>query len=302
MWEESLKREFQGNMRGNVVFDVPMSQYTSLGIGGPADALAFPEDEKDLAVLVRMAHGRNIPYYVMGRGTNLLIRERGIRGLVVNLSSGFRNISSTGERISAGAGILLTEMIRFAMERELSGLSSLYGVPGTVGGGLAMNAGAWGTDVGQRTESIVLMNGDGRVRRLSRETLTFGYRQLDLEPGSIIVEGTFLLESQAVEKTREEITHYQKKRQQTQPLQVPSAGSIFKNPSGSSAGKIIEEVGLKGRRVGGAEISAIHGNFIINTGGATADHVLELMNLIQDCVHRERGITLEPEVRIVGES
>ena len=302
MWEESLKREFQGNMRGNVVFDVPMSQYTSLGIGGPADALAFPEDEKDLAVLVRMAHGRNIPYYVMGRGTNLLIRERGIRGLVVNLSSGFRKISSTGERISAGAGILLTEMIRFAMERELSGLSSLYGVPGTVGGGLAMNAGAWGTDVGQRTESIVLMNGDGRVRRLSRETLTFGYRQLDLEPGSIIVEGTFLLESQAVEKTREEITHYQKKRQQTQPLQVPSAGSIFKNPSGSSAGKIIEEVGLKGRRVGGAEISAIHGNFIINTGGATADHVLELMNLIQDCVHRERGITLEPEVRIVGES
>ena len=105
-----------------------------------------------------------------------------------------------------------------------------------------------------------------------------------------------------MEKTREEITHYQKKRQQTQPLQVPSAGSIFKNPSGSSAGKIIEEVGLKGRRVGGAEISAIHGNFIINTGGATADHVLELMNLIQDCVHRERGITLEPEVRIVGES
>jgi len=279
-----------------------MSQYTSLGIGGPADALAFPKDEKDLAALVSMAQRRNIPYYVMGRGTNLLIRERGIRGLVLNLSSGFRKISSTGDRISAGAGILLTEMIRFAMERGLSGLSPLYGVPGTMGGGLAMNAGAWGTDVGQRTESIALMNGDGRVRRLSRETLTFGYRQLDLEPGSIIVEGTFLLESQSPEKTKEEIAHYQKKRQQTQPLQFPSAGSIFKNPSGSSAGKIIEEVGLKGRSVGGAEISAIHGNFIINAGGATADHVLELMDLIQDRVRREKGITLEPEVRIVGES
>jgi UDP-N-acetylmuramate dehydrogenase len=301
MWEESLKREIQESTRGMILFDVFMSQYTSLGIGGPADALAFPEDEKDLAALVSMAQRRSIPYYVMGRGTNLLIRERGIRGLVVNLSSGFRKISNTGERISAGAGILLTEMIFFAMERGFSGLSPLYGVPGTVGGGLAMNAGAWGTEVGQRAESIAVMNGDGRVRRLSREMLTFGYRRLGLKEGSIIVGGTFLLEPQPLEKTREEITHYQKKRQHTQPLQFPSAGSIFKNPSGSSAGKIIEEVGLKGRRVGGAEVSVIHGNFIINTGGATADHVLDLIHLIQDCVRRERGIALEPEVRIVGE-
>ena len=302
MWEKSLKREIQENTRGMILFDVFMNQYTSLGIGGPADALAFPEDEKDLGVLVSMAQRRNIPYYVIGRGTNLLIRERGIRGLVMNLSSGFGKISNAGKRISAGAGILLTEMIRFAMERGLSGLSPVYGVPGTVGGGLAMNAGAWGTDVGQRAESIAVMNRDGRVRRLSRETLAFGYRRLDLEEGSIILEGTLLLEPQSPEKTREEITHYQKKRQQTQPLQFPSAGSIFKNPSGFSAGKIIEEVGLKGRGVGGAEISVIHGNFIINTGGATADHVLELVHLIQDRVHRERGITLEPEVRIIGES
>jgi len=301
MWEESLKREIQRNTRGMILFDVFMSQYTSLGIGGPADALAFPEDEKDLGVLVSMAQRRNIPYYVIGRGTNLLIRERGIRGLVMNLSSGFGKISNAGKRISAGAGILLTEMIRFAMEQGLSGLSPLYGVPGTVGGGLAMNAGAWGADVGQRAESIAVMNRDGRVRRLSRKALAFGYRRLDLEEGSIILEGTFLLEPQSPEKTREEITHYQKKRQQTQPLQFPSAGSIFKNPSGFSAGKIIEEVGLKGRGVGGAEISVIHGNFIINTGGATADHVLELVHLIQDRVHRERGITLEPEVRIIGE-
>jgi len=301
MWEESLKREIQRNTRGMILFDVFMSQFTSLGIGGPADALAFPEDEKDLGVLVSMAQRRNIPYYVIGRGTNLLIRERGIRGLVMNLSSGFGKISNAGKRISAGAGILLTEMIRFAMEQGLSGLSPLYGVPGTVGGGLAMNAGAWGADVGQRAESIAVMNRDGRVRRLSRKALAFGYRRLDLEEGSIILEGTFLLEPQSPEKTREEITHYQKKRQQTQPLQFPSAGSIFKNPSGFSAGKIIEEVGLKGRGVGGAEISVIHGNFIINTGGATADHVLELVHLIQDRVHRERGITLEPEVRIIGE-
>ena len=301
MWKKSLKREIQENTRGMILFDVFMSQYTSLGIGGPADALAFPEDEKDLGALVSMAQHRNIPYYVIGRGTNLLIRERGIRGLVMNLSSGFGKISNAGKRISAGAGILLTEMIRFAMEQGLSGLSPLYGVPGTVGGGLAMNAGAWGADVGQRAESIAVMNRDGRVRRLSRKALAFGYRRLDLEEGSIILEGTFLLEPQSPEKTREEITHYQKKRQQTQPLQFPSAGSIFKNPSGFSAGKIIEEVGLKGRGVGGAEISVIHGNFIINTGGATADHVLELVHLIQDRVHRERGITLEPEVRIIGE-
>jgi len=301
MWDKSLKTEVQQHTRGMVLFDIPMSQHTSLRVGGPADALAFPEDENDLALLLGMARKRDIPYCVMGKGTNLVVQDRGIRGLVVNLSSGFSGIFKSGPRIRVGAGTLLTDVIRFAMERGFSGLAPLYGIPGTVGGGLVMNAGAWGIEVEQRVESVTVMNGDGMVHRFSREDLSFGYRRLGLEKGAIITEGTFLMEPQPRERIREEIALYQERRQRTQPLQFPSAGSIFKNPVGFSAGKIIHEIGLKGKRVGGAEVSTLHGNFIINRGGATAGHVLELIHMIQEHVLREKGITLEPEVRIVGE-
>jgi UDP-N-acetylmuramate dehydrogenase len=278
-----------------------MDQCTSLQIGGPADALVFPQDEKDLEALINTVRETRMPYLIMGKGTNLLVRDRGIRELVVNLSSGFRQISSTGERIRVGAGTLLNEMINFAMERGLSGLTPLYGIPGTVGGGLAMNAGAWGSEVKERIESITVLNGNGRVRQISREDLLFRYRELHLPEGTIIIEGTLLMEPQKKENIQEEIAFYQRKRRETQPLQSPSAGSIFRNPPGTSAGKIIEELGLKGKKVGGAEVSRIHGNFIINTGNASASHVLELIHLIQKKAFQERGITLEPEVRIVGE-
>ena len=301
MWNESLKKEMQEAIRGTIVFDAPMSRHTSLQVGGPADVLAFPHDERDLATLITMARERDISYLVIGKGTNLLVRDRGIRGLVVSLSQGFRNTSAKGEKIRVGAGTLLNEMIDFAMDRGLSGLTPLYGVPGTVGGGLAMNAGAWGSEVKERVESITAMNGDGCTQRISRENLTFNYRKLHLPEGTIIVEGTFVMERQKREDIKKEIDFYQRKRRDTQPLQFPSAGSVFKNTPEASAGKIIEELGLKRKKVGGAEVSAIHANFIINSGGATANHVLELIHLIQSQVFRERGIRLEPEVRIVGE-
>lgn len=301
MWDESLIKKMQKTIRGGVFFNAPMSQHTSLHIGGPADALVFPQDQRDLETLVDMARQWAVPYLIMGKGTNLLVRDRGLRQLVVNLSSGFNQIFARGERIRVGAGTLLTEMIGFAMEGELSGLAPLYGIPGTVGGGLAMNAGAWGSEVKERIGSITVMNGEGRTRKVSREDLVFDYRELRLPEGTIIVEGTFLMERQKKEKIEEEITSYQQRRRETQPLDFPSAGSIFKNPPGASAGRIIEELGLKGKRVGGAEVSTIHGNFIINTGDATASHVLELIHLIQTRVLQEKGITLEPEIRIVGE-
>lgn len=301
MWDGSLREEMQETLRGKVLFDVPMSRYTSLQVGGPADALVFPHGESDLEALMGIVRQRQIPYLVMGKGTNLLVRDQGIRGLVVNLSSGFRKTSATAERLQMGAGTLLNEMIDFATERGISGLAPLYGIPGTVGGGLAMNAGAWGSEVKERIESVTVMNEDGRTREISREDLIFDYRELRLPEGTIIVEGTFLMERQKEEKIREEIAFYSRKRRETQPLQSSSAGSIFKNPPGASAGKIIEELGSKGKKVGGAEVSRIHGNFIINTGDATADHVLELIHLIQKRAFQEKGITLEPEVRIVGE-
>jgi UDP-N-acetylmuramate dehydrogenase len=164
-----------------------------------------------------------------------------------------------------------------------------------------MNAGAWGSEVKQIVESITIMNGKGRSREISKEDLVFNYRRLDLSEGTIILEGIFHMERQKRERIEKEIAFYKQKRQKTQPLQFPSAGSVFKNPQGVSAGKIIEELGLKGKRVGGAEVSMVHGNFIINTGGATAGHVLELIDMIQNQVFRQKGITLEPEVKIVGQ-
>jgi len=298
---ESLKTVMRDALGGSVFFDVPMRLHTSLRIGGPADAVVFPQDERDLENVMNLVRERDISYMVMGKGTNILIRDQGIRGLVVNLSSGFRKISATAESIRAGAGALLNDMIGYGARKGLSGLASLCGIPGTVGGGLAMNAGAWGTEVRKRTETIVVMNADGRTRELSKKDLAFDYRKLQLPEGTIIVEGTFLMEREKREKIDEEIAFYHRKRRDTQPLQFPSAGSIFKNPRGVSAGQIIEELGLKGRRVGGAEISGMHGNFIINTGGAAASDVLKLIDLIQERVSRERGISLEPEVRVVGE-
>jgi UDP-N-acetylmuramate dehydrogenase len=288
-------------MPERVFFDVPMDQYTSLQIGGPADVLVFPRDRRDLEILMGIIQQRDIPYVVMGKGTNLLVKDQGIRGLVVNFSSGFREIGVAEKTIHVGAGTLLTEMIGLAMERGLSGLSPLCGIPGTVGGGLAMNAGAWGSDVGERIESITVINGDGRIRSIPRDKLAFGYRELHLPKGTIILEGTFIMEPARKEKIREEMEFYQQKRSDTQPLQFPSAGSIFRNPPEVPAGRIIEELGLKGKKVGGAEVSRIHGNFIINTGGAKASHVLELIHLIQEKALHLRGVTLEPEVRIVGE-
>ncbi|MBW2056111.1 MAG: UDP-N-acetylmuramate dehydrogenase [Deltaproteobacteria bacterium] len=298
---ESLKKELGRAVRGRVLFDEPMNRHTSLRIGGPADALVFPLDKADLETLVGKARQWGISYLVMGKGTNLLVRDRGVRQMVINLSTGFQGISARGERLRVEAGIPLSRMIGFAMERELSGLSPLYGIPGTVGGGIAMNAGAWGVEVGKRIESITLMDGQAGFRVVRHKDLSLRYRELCLAEGMIIVEGIFLMERSEREKIREEISTYQRRRRQTQPLDVPSAGSIFKNPPGTSAGRIIEEVGLKGKRIGGAEVSSLHANFIVNRGGATAGQMLDLIHLIQDRVLRERGIALELEVRIVGE-
>jgi UDP-N-acetylmuramate dehydrogenase len=301
MWDRELKQEIQQSIGGRILFDVPMGGHTSLKIGGPADALAFPQDAEDLESLMKTARQRGIPHLVAGQGTNLLVLDRGIRGLVVNLSAGFRHISVGGTRVCAGAGTPLNEMIGFAMEKGLSGLTPLWGIPGTVGGGLAMNAGAWGVEIEERVESVAVMNGNGRIRKTPREDLLFSYRTLDMSGGGIIVEAVFLMEQKEKEKIRQEMARYQKKRRENQPLQCPSAGSIFKNPPGASAGKIVEELGLKGKRIGGAEISKMHGNFIVNTGHARAMDVLDLIQLVQDRAFQEKGIVLELELKIVGE-
>jgi UDP-N-acetylmuramate dehydrogenase len=293
-------------IKGKISFDVPMAKYTSLKIGGRADALALPQDEEDLRVILQFAKERATPYYILGKGTNVIVRDGGLRGIVISLSQGFRRIRIIGREgeevlISAEAGVNLKLLVRFATERNLTGLEAFSGIPGTLGGALAMNAGAFGSEIKDVVKSIAMMGRTGRVVVKGRKNLRFHYRNLILSKGAIILRGILGV----TEAKRDEITaktkRFQRLRMQSQPWNLATAGSIFKNPEGEPAGQLIDELGLKGYRIGDARISEKHGNFIVNDGDATAAEVLALMAFIRDEVYEKRGIRLTPEVHIIGD-
>jgi UDP-N-acetylmuramate dehydrogenase len=304
--EGAVKEILTSLAKGEICFDVPMARHTSLRVGGSADVLAFPRDEEDLRKLLRFARENDIPYYTFGKGTNVIVRDKGIRGMVISLCRGFKRvkvISREGKEVSvsAEAGGSLKRLVRFTMERNGAGLEAFAGIPGTVGGALVMNAGAFGSEMGNVVQSVALMDGTGNVVLKLREELEFHYRHLNLPEGSIILRATLGLKEANVEEIVAKIEDFQRLRSQSQPWKLPSAGSIFKNPEGTPAGKLIDELGLKGHRIGGARISEKHGNFIVTQGDATAGEVLALMAFMSDEVYEKRGLRLIPEVLIVGE-
>jgi UDP-N-acetylmuramate dehydrogenase len=302
MNEEQLK----SLIRGKISFDVPMARHTSLRVGGSADVLAFPQDEEDLSVIIQFAKERAIPYYVLGRGTNVIVRDGGLRGIVISLCRGFREMSIIGREneevlVSVGAGGDLKSLVRFTRQKNLTGLEAFTGIPGTVGGALAMNAGAFGSEMGDVVRSVVMMEETGGVMVKQREELRFEYRNLILPKGSFILRSVLGVREAEGEEIAAKLKNVQRLRSRSQPWNVPTAGSIFKNPEGAPAGQLIDELGLKGYRIGDARISEKHGNFIVNEGGATAADVLALMAFIRDEVYDKRGIRLIPEVHIIGE-
>jgi len=301
-----IKGELKSLIKGRVSFDVSMAKHTSLRVGGNADVLAFPRDEHDLREIFRFARERAIPYYILGKGTNVIVRDGGLRGVVISLCRGFRRVTILGRRdrevlISAEAGVSLKSLVRFTRERSLSGLEAFIGIPGTVGGALAMNAGAFGSEMRDVTRSIALMGPAGDVTLKQEEELRFDYRHLILPEGSVILRGIVEVVEAKGEEIAAKLKHLQRLRAQSQPWNVPTAGSIFRNPEGTPAGQLIDELGLKGYRIGDARISEKHGNFIVNEGDATASEVLALMAFIRDQVYEKRGIRLAPEVTIIGE-
>lgn len=296
------QREAMGLIEGRVIFDAPMKRYTSLKVGGPADCLFFPKDLSELRKIVRHARKKEIPLFVLGRGTNLLVLDGGIRGWVVTLRGGMRGVWMNGEYIEAEAGCGLRELVQFSFRRGLTGLEPFWGIPGTVGGGLAMNAGAWGEEMGGVVHSVSFMNEEGEIETWPRSRLRFAYRVLEFPSTWIIVKGVFQPQKGRREEILERMTAFYEKRKRTQPLDYPSAGSIFKNPETGPAGKWIDEVGLKGFRIGQAMVSERHANFIVNLGKATADEVLRLIEWVEQRVYEEKGILLEREVKVVGEA
>lgn len=288
------------SIRGQLLADEPMSRHTSLKVGGPADLFAIPEDTDDLVKLLRLLAAEGVPWLAIGRGNNLLVRDGGIRGAVISLER-FNRIEAQGEgRIRAGAGAENLAVVRFAQERGLGGIGFISGIPGTVGGAIRMNAGAYGSGILEWTESLTLLY-DGSVREFSRDELEYGYRQLSLGGGDIILGALFRLEERDARQTEEEIRKDLELRRSKHGVGFPSAGSFFKNPAGQTAWRLIDAAGMRGVRVGGARVSEVHSNFLVNTGGAIAGDFLELSGVVKKAVLTSSGVTLEEEVRIVGE-
>lgn len=296
-----FKEEAQCLIDGKVLFDAPMRRFTSMKVGGPADALIYPRNVDELRRVVLHAKRKRIPLFVLGNGTNLIVGDRGIRGWVVSLTRGLGRIDLEGEMVDAEAGVPLQRLVQFSVRRGLAGLETFSGIPGTVGGGLAMNAGAWGIEMKDVVRSVSFLNEKGEVAERSRSRLEFSYRKLDFPASWIILKGRFQLRRAPKEEILERMKAWSEKRNQKHPLDYPSAGSIFKNPKEGPAGKWIEEAGLKGARRGQAMVSDLHANFIVNLGKATAGEVIDLMEWVERKVHDEKGISLEREVKLIGE-
>jgi len=301
MMQKDYKKWASGLIEGRILFDAPMRHFTSMKVGGPADTVLFPKTTDELRKVLRLAKRKKIPFFILGRGTNLVVRDRGIRGWVINLTQGMRKIRAEGEVVEAEGGSTLQRLVQFAAEKGLTGLEPFFGIPGTVGGGVAMNAGAWGAELKDTLLSVGFMKEDGETMERSRSRLRFSYRGLALPPSWIIINGKFRLKKGRKEEIRERMKSYSELRRRRQPLDYPSAGSVFKNPAEGPAGKWIEEAGLKGFRIGRAMVSERHANFIVNLGKAKAEEVIRLMEFVEKKVYDEKGISLEREVKVVGE-
>jgi len=281
--------------------DEPLARYTTLRVGGPADVLAEPASEADLAGIVTYCTAGGVPFFVMGRGSNLLVRDGGFRGVVICVRHAyFSRIEVAGERLRCGAGAKLKNVAVEAKRSDLSGLEFLEGIPGSVGGALRMNAGAMGGQTFDVVESVRLMDFHGNVRELPPKAMAVEYRSCAMLKDHLALDAVFKGKPAPRGEIEARMKAFSEKRWASQPA-APSAGCMFKNPDRIPAGKLVDELGLKGARVGGAMVSAEHGNFIVNDGTATARDVLELIDLLQQRAKAGRGIELQTEVEIIGE-
>lgn len=287
-------------IRGELRRDEPMRLHTSLKTGGPADFYAIPADEADLCTLLTWLESRNIPWLPIGRGYNLLVRDKGIRGAVISLER-FNRIEVSGEAlVKAEAGAENLAVVRFAQNRGLGGIGFISGIPGTIGGAIKMNAGAYGEGILARTDHLTLLRG-GSIHDFRIDELDYGYRHLRLKDGDIVLAATFKLDERDPRHTEEEIRNDLELRRSKHNVGFPSAGSFFKNPPGQASWRLIDAAGMRGTQVGGAQVSEVHSNFLVNTGEATTQDFLDLAATVKKAVCASSGVTLEEEVRIVGE-
>jgi len=285
-----------------IKYDEPLKNHTSLRIGGPADLFYSPNNIEDLKKVVSISKKYNIPFRVIGNGSNLLILDSGIRGLVINLNKGFKKIVFSDKIVKVGAGASLVYLSKIALSRELSGLEFACNVPGALGGAIINNASFKGNCMADVVQDVTFLTRENKIERISKSNLNFNYRECNLKGKSVIIlEATLLLKKGKKEEIESRIRENIEIRKTKQPLDKFSAGSIFKNPQGYYAGELAEKVGAKGLSKGKAQVSPKHANFIINNGGASAGDILYLIEEIEKRVKRNFGVKLEREIEILGE-
>jgi UDP-N-acetylmuramate dehydrogenase len=296
-------------IKGEVLRNELLSRHTSFGIGGPADFLAYPADIDDLTALLGEIREQKLEFVVLGGGPNVLVRDGGFRGVAISLrrmnaikvEREYRSLGGTYAVIYAEAGAALAKVISFAANEALTGLEFATGIPGTIGGAVCMNAGTAEGEMGDVVQSVTVLTPGGEVATRSKEEMGFGYRTASVPPGYIVLSALLQLRHDEKKKIEARVKALMDARKDRQPWGLPNAGSIFKNPLDDSAGKLIESAGLKGKTVGGAQVSEKHANFIVNTGTATAADVLALMEIVKQAVLDVHGARLEPEIKIIGE-
>ena len=284
------------------IFDEPMKTHTTFRIGGKADCFINATSIDDVKDVLAYAKENNIPLLVMGNGSNMLVSDKGIRGIVLRISKEMNDCKINGCEVFAQAGILLSNLASRIQKAGLSGFEELSGIPGTLGGGIYMNAGAYGGELKNIIKEVTFITRDGVLSTLSAHELDFGYRHSIFEDnGAIILSATLILQKGNPEEIKEKMNEFTKRRNDKQPINMPSAGSTFKRPEGYFAGKLIQDSNLKGYSIGGAQVSEKHSGFVVNTGDATAADVLNLIRHVQNTVKKNFGVELEPEIRLIGE-
>lgn len=301
-----LSDRIRNTVRGEIMINEPLSKHTSLKIGGPVPMLAFPEDPMSLKKILTAAQEEDVPVFVIGAGTNLLVKDGGLDGIAVSLDA-FDQISvvedtDEGVTLFAGAGVPLGKLINFTKEKGYSGIEQLAGIPGSLGGAVYMNAGSFGVEIKDVIVSVAIMNMYGKIAILEIENLSFSYRSSNLPEGMAIMSANIRLRKAGPEDVQARVSECLQKKRASQPLGEPSAGCVFKNPEGRSAGRLIELAGCKGMRSGDVEVSALHANYLINRGSGTSKDFIELMDKVREKVKEHSGITLEPEIRIIGKN
>ena len=294
--------ELQNVMGGSGIFmEEPMKKHTTFRVGGPADVLVQP-DETALAAILALCRQYHVPYSFIGNGSNLLVGDKGIRGVVIEMTDPMGNIEVDGTKITAQAGAMLSKIANTAASNGLGGMEFAAGIPGSVGGAVVMNAGAYGGEMKDIIEKVYVLDENGAQLELDRDALDFGYRHSCIPEKKYIVTKVVLeLVPRNEAEIRSEMKELNEKRAEKQPLQYPSAGSTFKRPEGYFAGKLIMDAGLRGYQVGGAQVSEKHCGFVINKGDATAADICQLMQDVSDKVQAQFGVVLEPEVKMIGE-